>query len=113
MAGRKTVATRPVAQVQVPAVDDVATQRALDVLVGAVQSQQTGRQRVTITFDLVVGTNKVRHGLGRSCTGYNVTPTTADATFAHAIDKTNPSPQLEVWITVVGIAQPSATIEVF
>lgn len=113
MAGRHPGRVRPVASVQAPNVDDVVTQQALDKILSALNSQQSLRQRDVVAFDLVVGTNKVRHGLGRACVGYNLTPTSASAAFAHAIDKTNPHPEFEVWITVIGVAQPAATVEVF
>ena len=116
MAGRSPRDHRasPVARVQPPAVADSATQRAIDVLAGALQDQQSKRQYdVVQNVDLVVGTNKVTHGLGRACVGYNLTATVADATFAHAIDTDNTHPEREVWITVVGVDQPAATIEVY
>jgi hypothetical protein len=34
-------------------------------------------------------------------------------TFSHAIDRENPRPDLTVWITVIGVAQPKALIEVY
>lgn len=63
--------------------------------------------------DLVVGQNRIVHGLGRAVEGYSITPTVADATFAHCLDETNPHPELEVWITVVGVDQPKARIEIW
>lgn len=82
-------------------------------LVQAVRDLQLVGKRVVVTANLVVGTNRIAHGLGRSCVGYTLTPTTANASFAHAINTTNPRPDLEVWITVIGVAQTAATIEVF
>lgn len=113
MAARKPIAPRALERVQVPRVDDSATNRALGVVSAAVQKVQSTRQRYATTSDLVVGTNKVQHSLGRACNGYSLTPTVADATFAHAINTSNPHPELEVWITVVGVAQPDARIEVY
>ncbi len=113
MAGRRFIPARTISQLQAPAVEDATTQRAFDVVVGAVQDLQAKRKRDVVEADLVVGTNRVPHSLGRACEGYTLTPTTADATFAHAIDKTNPRPDLEVWITVIGVAQDGATVEVF
>ena len=113
MAGRSGVRPAVVPQVQVTAVEDAATQRALDALASAVQDQQARRQRDVVSFNLVVGTNKVSHGLGRPCTGYTVTPTTVSAAFAHALDTTNPHPEREVWITVIGASQEGASVEIF
>jgi hypothetical protein len=70
-------------------------------------------QRFQIVASLIVGTNKIPHGLGRRFVGYTLTPTVADATFAHAIAPGNPHPDREVWITVVGVAQPNAPLEVW
>lgn len=113
MAGRHVSLIKPSDVLQAPSVKDESTQRALDVLVGAVQKMQSGRKRQVVTFDLVVGTNRIAHSLGRPVAGYTITPTTADATFAHAIDRDNPRPDLEVWITVVGVAQSDAVVEIF
>lgn len=112
MAGRRAIAAKPLGQLQTPSVEDATTQRAFEVVTGAVQELQTKRNRDVVTANLIVGTNRIRHNLGRACAGYTLTPTTANATFAHAIDKTNPRPDLEVWITVIGVAQTAATIEV-
>jgi hypothetical protein len=94
-------------------VDDPQTARALDQVSDAVQSLQASRSRVVVTQDLVIGTNKVRHGLGRAAAGYTLVATVADAAFAHAISDSNPRPDLEVWVTVVGAAQPGARVEVW
>jgi hypothetical protein len=70
--------------------------------------------RQVVTFDLVVGTNKIAHRLGRVARGYSITPTVADATFAHAIVTAgNEQPDRQVWISVVGVNQPGAILEVF
>ena len=113
MAGR--VIQRPPATttLTVANVTDPPTQRALDQLAEAIQRLQSSRAREQRTVDLVVGTNVVRHGLGRPVLGYTLTPTVADATFAHAIDASNPRPDGEVWITVIGVAQPGARLEVW
>lgn len=112
MAARKPVQPRARHRVHVPRVDDAATARAFDAVSTSVQRLQNRPERFTTEVDLVVGTNRVRHTLGRKCFGYSLTPTVADATFAHALDTSNPRPDLEVWITVVGAAQPGARIEV-
>lgn len=113
MAGRRPQQTRSVSSLTTAAVQDEATQRVLDQITAAIQKLQTGRSRDVKLVDLVVGRNVVRHGLGRDVVGYTLTVTAADATFAHAIDTTNTNPELEVWITVVGVAQPGARVEVF
>ncbi len=104
---------RPTAHVQVPAVEDASTQRALDAVADAVQTLQGKRERDHLTVDLVVGTNKVPHGLGRACIGYTVTPTYATIAFGHALDTSNPNPDREVWIVVLGSDQTAAIVEVF
>lgn len=101
MAGRHVPRRQVVERVQVPGVDDPSTQRAFDVLKDAVADLQARPQRVPVSASLVVGTNKVKHGLGRALTGYHLTPMSTVA-FTHALDKTNPRPDLEVWITVAG-----------
>ena len=113
MSARKPIPPRPVARVQIASVDDPNTSLALDTLASAVQGLQEIERRVSVSFDLVVGTNKIAHGLGRPCKGYTITPTTADATFAHAIDNTNTRKDLEVWITVVGVSQNDAIVEIY
>lgn len=115
MAGRSVKVIRPVPKLVVPAVEDQNTARAIDVISDAVRDVQSRAQRVVVAFDLVGGTvNRVPHGLGRAYRGYTVTPTVADATFAHAISsQTNPRKDLEVWIDAVGADQPGAIIEVF
>lgn len=113
MAGRVPQVPRSVPGLVLPQVGDEPTARALQSLQDAIQLLQTARQRVGLTADLVIGTNVVRHGLGRAALGYSLTPTVASAAFAHALDTTNPSPELEVWITVIGAAQPGARLEIF
>jgi hypothetical protein len=83
------------------------------MVAGAVSDLARAARRVRLRVDLVVGQNRIAHGLGRAVEGYSITPTVAAAGFAHAIDETNPSPELEVWITVIGSAQPQARIEVW
>lgn len=113
MAGRVPKVPGVVPGLQVPQVEDEATQRGLVALSDAVLKLQTARRRAGYTSDLAIGTNVIRHGLGRPLLGYVLTPTVASAAFAHALDVTNPHPESEVWITVIGAAQPGARIEVF
>ncbi len=113
MPARKVIAPRPITHVQVPTVEDPSTALAVEALASAVQALQSVSNRAVVVADLVVGTNRIEHGLGRAARGYNVVPTTADAAFAHAIDLTNPRPDLEVWVTVVGVSQDAAIVEIF
>jgi hypothetical protein len=113
MAGRAVIRPGSVSVLSVAAVSDPATQRALEQTQDAVQALQATPKRVVVQADLVVGTNIVRHALGRRVNGYSLTPTVANATFAHAIDDANPTPELEVWIAVIGVAQPGARLEIW
>lgn len=113
MAGRRPQRPRATSHLQPTAVEDATTQRALDVVVDAVQDLQDRRERSTHVVNLVVGTNRIVHGLGRPCVGYTVTPTYATIAFGHALDTTNPRPDREVWITVLGSDQTDAIVEVF
>lgn len=92
-------------------VDDAATARALGDVSAAIRSLEAQRDaRVTFVADLSVGDNLLVHHLGRKPSGYTLTATIADASFAHALkavdDKT-------ITITVVGIDMPGAILEVF
>jgi hypothetical protein len=113
MAARRPIAIRPVAATPSISVDDPQVDRAIASVRSSVETLERTRQRVALTFDLIVGTNKVRHGLGRAFHGYSITPTVASAAFAHAVDTSNPRPDLEAWITVIGADQPDARLEVF
>ena len=113
MAGRRIIPIRPAAQAVVPNVDDPQVSRALDVVADAVQDLQGRAQRVVVAADLVIGTNKIRHGLGRACKGYSIVPSVATIAFAHALNTANPRPDLEVWISVIGSDMPKAQVEVF
>jgi hypothetical protein len=111
MAARRTKAARAAELLSVETgVKDRATATALGSIGRAVQGLQVQRARALVTFDLVVGTNRVPHGLGRAAVGYTITPTVADASFAHCLEEAT---DLEVWINVIGAAQPGAKIEVF
>lgn len=113
MAGRRVKPPAAVKALAFGAVADPATSRALDQVSDAVLQLQGAALRVVIRMDLAVGKNVVRHGLGREARGYTLVATVADATFAHALDDSNPSPDLELWVTAVGVAQPGARIEVW
>ncbi len=113
MAGRRPIASVPVSRVQTPEVSDQTTQRALDALTAAVHDAQSKRARDVLEFDLIIGVNRIPHSLGRPCVGYTITPTVASAAFGHAIDRTNPRPDREVWIEIIGADQDAAIVEVF
>lgn len=113
MAGRKSTAPRAALSLSIPPVEDKQAARALKAVEQAVQQLQEPRSRAVLNVDLVIGSNHVQHALGRAVLGYAITPTVADATFAHALDTANPRPDREVWISVIGAAQPGARIEVF
>ena len=86
------------------------TRAVTDLSKAAARAEAKARDRSTVVVDLIVGENVVRHGLGRAPTGAQVTPTVADATFAWALTATTVS---LMSITVVGVAQPGATVESF
>ena len=114
MAARKTKAPRSSDALSADTgVRDIPTATALGALGRAVRELQSQRSRDVVTADLIIGANRVRHGLGRDALGYTLTPTTASAGFAHCLDDSNPNPELEIWITVIGSAQTGARIEVY
>lgn len=108
MAGRRP---QPPPVVPVLSVNCAEDPRQVQQAMQQVTSQAIPRDR--LRADLVVGSNHLRHGLRRSVEGFSVTATIADASSAYAIDESNPHPELEVWITVIGVAQPRARIEVW
>jgi hypothetical protein len=66
--------------------------------------------RSTRTVDLIVGANRIAHGLGRRARGVTVMPTVADTTWAWSFAADGDS---NVIITCVGVPQPGATVEVY
>jgi hypothetical protein len=66
--------------------------------------------RSTIAATLKAGANVVNHGLGRTPKGCNVTPTTADATFAYALTAADGR---TATITTVGGTQTNCTVEFY
>ncbi len=89
--------------------DSDAADRMNDALVAQVNTA-TVSERSIIVMDLAVGANTVNHGLGAAARGCNVTPTVADATYAWSFAV---SGQRQAIITVVGVAQPGATLEIY
>lgn len=113
MAARRVKRPALVSSLSVRDVADPAAADALTQVEQAVQRVQRSFSRVVVAQDLVTGRNVVRHGLGRAAQGYTITATVADATFAHAIDRTNPNPNLEIWVNVLNVAQPGAVLEIW
>lgn len=113
MPGRRAERPSPTSSVSLIAPDDPTTARAIKAIEQAIQALQAKRSRFTTRASLIIGQNRVRHGLTRAAEGYTITPTAVASNFAHAIDTTNPNPELEIWITVSGTAQPDARIEVW
>ena len=91
--------------------DPSKVSRHLSDLATAVAATDTRvLDRNTVIVDLIVGANLVNHGLGRPARGATVTPTVADATFAWALTATDAR---QATITVVGVPQPKAAVELF
>jgi len=67
-------------------------------------------ERNILVVDLVVGANRINHGLSAAARGATLTPTVADASFAWSFAA---SGDKQVVITVVGVNQPKAIVEVF
>lgn len=85
--------------------------RAISQLAESVQRTEAKvGDRSTSIVDLSVGANSVAHRLGRRPIGASITPTVADASFAWAMGETSTT---VVVITVVGVAQLGATLEVW
>lgn len=112
MAGRRVTPQRSVSSLSVPTPADPVVGHAVLQLEQAVNKLQATRERVVVTVDLVVGRNIVRHGLGRPCRGYTITPTST-AAFTHAIALENPHPEREIWIDILSAGQAGARVEVF
>ena len=66
--------------------------------------------------DIVDGSNKFPHNLGRPCIGYTLTFSSDSGTAVrHYIDRSNPRPDREIWIqaATTGTTFTDVTIEVF
>jgi hypothetical protein len=81
-------------------------ERAIGELVRLTAQPQA---RARVDADLVVGANRITHNLGRTPQHVTLTPTAADATFAWCVTSRD---ERQMVITVVGIAQPGASLEV-
>lgn len=116
MSARKPLKPRGVHRVSTIRTGDAQTNRALDTLSLAVRKTQAERNRFVFRADIVDGVNKFPHSLGRSCEGYTITPSIDIGNIRHHIDRTNPRPDLEVWIELSSEDQDTltdSTIEVF
>lgn len=90
---------------------DDATDRALDQVARAVDANADSVYQVDV--DLVVGSNRIEHGLGRAPAWIIVMPAEADALFAWAWDPTqpsNPRPALLVDLVTVGVAMRARVV---
>lgn len=104
---------RPLARPAPSRAEDPATDRVLadmEQRFRAAEARSPGRQ--TLVVDLAIGVNKLDHGLGRPPVGASVTPTVASAAFAWA-RVAAAQPERQVWIEVIGQAQPGAAVEVW
>ena len=86
--------------------DEQANARVIDEL-QRLLVPTAARSRVTV--DLVVGDNRVTHNLGRKPQHVSLMPTVADATFAWAVTEMD---DRQLVVTVVGVAQSNASLEV-
>ncbi len=65
--------------------------------------------RARLTADLVIGDNRINHGLGQLPKHVSLMPTSASAAFAWAVASMD---ERQLVVTVIGAAQPGASIEV-
>lgn len=85
-----------------------ASERRMDEIARLVQLQAS-TARVRIDVDLIVGENRINHNLGRMPRHVTLMPTTADASFAWAVVSKD---ERQLVVSVVGVAQPGASLEV-
>lgn len=90
--------------------DDPSIGRVLGQAVAAISHLNDGsfNSRVVV-LDLAVGTNRIDHGLGRRARIAAVAPTVADAAFAWSFTTDNDTQAI---ITIVGVDQPGAAVEI-
>lgn len=84
--------------------DATAVDRAIDELAEAINRVVDPGQGF-VEVDLIVGTNRINHGLGRIPLGVDVVPKDAASAFAWGYDWTqpdNPVPDRQIWLDVVG-----------
>lgn len=108
MPARRSKRVQPASRVAIPTVDDAKTSRALSILGDAVEKLQGQRGYDLVEgVNLKIGKNAVSHRLGRAPKVVLFTPTVADAAFAYAVDR---SDERQVFITLVGVAQPGVNV---
>lgn len=117
MALRRAQRPRALAKVAPPEGSDPdVLERAVQDLerdLGDVQDARVLTSQV-IVANLVVGVNKINHGLGRAPVFATVVPTVADSTWSWAwLRTTATNPKSQVWIECLGIDQTGATILVY
>ena len=88
--------------------DQDSTERMLGQLADQAATSTKVSSRIVRVVSLVVGANRIAHGLGRRAQGVTVVPTAADATFAWSFAADGDKYAL---ITVVGVAQPDSPVE--
>lgn len=90
---------------------DATTSRLLSDLGTGIQTLEGQAQtRTRRVVNLVVGANRITHGLGRKCFGVNLSPSVADPTFAWSFAADGDRVAV---VTVVGVAQPGAAVEFY
>lgn len=109
-AARRRFLAAPAAIAASPAGVKVDDSRSIERAIGQVADAvnavvETGRTYVDA--DLVIGTNRIAHGLGRPAIRVEVIPATANATFAWGFDpaqSTNATPERLAYVEVTGTA---------
>lgn len=91
------------------AMDAAGQARAVSDLTAHAQRSSTPA-RALLPVDLSIGDNVVNHGLGRVPVHVNLMPTAVDASFAWAVTARNAK---TITVAVAGLAQTSASLEVF
>lgn len=86
-----------------------SAERLMGDLADAISRIDTMPRRA-FSADLSVGLNRIVHNLGRKPIGATIMPTVADAAFAWAVTDRD---ERTITISIIGAAQPKATIEVF
>lgn len=87
-----------------------ATSRLLSQTAAAVGNlNDQAKPSTVIVTDLTVGANRIAHGLGRRARFASVAPTIADGLFGWSFTTDNDTQAI---ITIVGIDQPGASVEI-
>lgn len=104
--------SRPIARPRVvsPRTGEVTAQGMRQLADTVQRTADQISDRAVLAVDLIVGANVLDHELGRVPAGATVSPTVADATWAWAVTSRD---DRQLTITCVGVAQPSASVEVY